>query len=133
MQIVGFPMRRLSSTSTSTSVCHSIGFYIHGSSLSKQNNKAADQLSSNYTTDQLLCFYFADSKLISSSSYTQNSSCKHVRVMYTPLNPTFKPASNFVLLIVPSRYFCSGSFCFLSWCLKFFVLLAPYVCFHIFS
>ena len=45
----------------------------------------------------------------------------------------FKPASNFVLLIVPSRYFCSGSFCFMSWCLKFFVLLAPYVCFHIFS
>ena len=30
-------------------------------------------------------------------------------------------------------YFCSGSFCFMSWCLKFFVLLAPYVCFHIFS
>ena len=23
--------------------------------------------------------------------------------------------------------------CFMSWCLKFFVLLAPYVCFHIFS
>ena len=45
----------------------------------------------------------------------------------------FKPASNFVLLIVPSRYFCSGSFCFMSWSLKFFVLLAPYVCFHIFS
>ena len=42
-------------------------------------------------------------------------------------------ATFFVLLIVPSRYFCSGSFCFMSWCLKFFVLLAPYVCFHIFS
>ena len=39
----------------------------------------------------------------------------------------------FVLLIVPSRYFCGGSFCFMSWCLKIFVLLAPYVCFHIFS
>ena len=26
----------------------------------------------------------------------------------------FKPASNFVLLIVPSRYFCGGSFCFMS-------------------
>ena len=25
-----------------------------------------------------------------------------------------------VLLIVPSRYFCGGSFCFMSWCLKFF-------------
>ena len=24
-----------------------------------------------------------------------------------------------VLLIVPSRYFCGGSFCFMSWCLKF--------------
>ena len=44
----------------------------------------------------------------------------------------FKPASNFVLLIVPSRYFCGGSFCFMSWCINFFfVLLAPYVCFHI--
>ena len=31
----------------------------------------------------------------------------------------FKPASNFVLLIVPRRYFCGGSFCFMSWCLKF--------------
>ena len=27
----------------------------------------------------------------------------------------FKPASNFELLIVPSRYFCGGSFCFMSW------------------
>ena len=43
----------------------------------------------------------------------------------------FKPASNFVLLIVPRRYFCDCTFCFMSWCLKFFVLLAPYVCFHI--
>ena len=50
----------------------------------------------------------------------------------SPLNFS-KPASNFVLLIVPSRYFCGGSFCFMSWCIKFFVLLAPYVCFHIFS
>ena len=40
--------------------------------------------------------------------------------------------SDVVLLIVPSRYFCGGSFCFMSWCIKsFFVLLAPYVCFHI--
>ena len=39
-----------------------------------------------------------------------------------------------MLLIVPSRYFCGGSFCFVSWCLKFFfVLLAPYVCFRVFS
>ena len=29
------------------------------------------------------------------------------------------------------RYFCGGSFCFMSWCIKFFVLLAPYVCFYI--
>ena len=32
----------------------------------------------------------------------------------------FKPAS-FVLLIVPRRYFCGGSFCFMSWCLSFFL------------
>ena len=43
----------------------------------------------------------------------------------------FKPASNFVLLIVQRRYFCGGTFCFMSWCLICFVLLAPYVCFHI--
>ena len=39
-----------------------------------------------------------------------------------------------MLLIVPSRYFCGGSFRFMSWCLKkIFVLLAPCVCFHIFG
>ena len=38
-----------------------------------------------------------------------------------------------MLLIVPRRYFCGGSFCFMSWCLNFFVLLVPYVCFHIFN
>ena len=31
----------------------------------------------------------------------------------------FKPASNFVFLIVPRRYFCGGSFCFMSWVFKF--------------
>ena len=36
------------------------------------------------------------------------------------------PAINFIFLIVPRRYFCDGSYCFMSWCL-FFVLLAPYV------
>ena len=30
----------------------------------------------------------------------------------------FKPASGFVLLIVPGRFFCGGSFCFVSWCLE---------------
>ena len=30
-----------------------------------------------------------------------------------------KPASNFILLIVPKRYFCCGSYCFMSWCLYF--------------
>ena len=38
-----------------------------------------------------------------------------------------------MLLIVPSQYFCGGSFCFMSWCLNYFVLLAPYVCFHIYT
>ena len=33
---------------------------------------------------------------------------------------SIKPASNFVLLFVPSQYFCGGSFCFMSWCLKYF-------------
>ena len=34
----------------------------------------------------------------------------------------FEPASNVVLLIVPRRYFCGGSFCFMSWCLFIFLL-----------
>ena len=54
-----------------------------------------------------------------------------VCVLFVWLTNRFKSASNFVLLIVPSRYFCGGSFCFMSWCLNYFVLLAPYVCFHI--
>ena len=32
----------------------------------------------------------------------------------------FGPASDFVLLVVPGRYFCGGSFCFVSWCLENF-------------
>ena len=39
--------------------------------------------------------------------------------------------SNFILLIVPRRYVCGGSYCLMSWCLKYFVLFAPYVCYHI--
>ena len=35
-----------------------------------------------------------------------------------------------MLLIVPRQYFCGGSFCFVL-VFIFFVLLAPYVCFHI--
>ena len=38
-----------------------------------------------------------------------------------------------MLLIVPRRYFCGGSFLFYVLVFNFFVLLAPYVCFHIFS
>ena len=37
-----------------------------------------------------------------------------------------------VLLIVPSRYFCGGSFCFMSWCLKYFCAvgaLCMFACF----
>ena len=45
----------------------------------------------------------------------------------------FKSASDFVLLIVPRRYFCGGFFLFYVLVFKMFVLLAPYVCFHILS
>ena len=31
----------------------------------------------------------------------------------------FKPASEFILLISPRRYFCGSSYCFMSWCLIF--------------
>ena len=30
-------------------------------------------------------------------------------------------------------YFCGGSFCFMSWCLKNFCAVGAYVCFHSFS
>ena len=38
---------------------------------------------------------------------------KYVRVIWAMMR-------DFVLLIVPRRYFCGGSFCFMSWCLNFF-------------
>ena len=41
--------------------------------------------------------------------------------------------SNFIKLVFPMRYFCGGSYCFMSLCLNCFVLLAPYVCYHILS
>ena len=41
-------------------------------------------------------------------------------------------ASNFVLLIVPSRYFCGGSFCFMSWCLFFFCAVGALCMFSLF-
>ena len=43
-----------------------------------------------------------------------------------------KPPSNFILLIVPRRYFCCGSNCFVYWS-RIVVLFEPYVRFHIFS
>ena len=46
----------------------------------------------------------------------------------TDLSP---PVILYILLIVPRRYFCGVSYCFMSWCLNCFVLLAPYVCYHI--
>ena len=42
------------------------------------------------------------------------------------------PPSNFILLIVPRRYFCCGSNYFVFWS-RIFVLFEPYVRFHIFS
>ena len=38
--------------------------------------------------------------------------------------------SNFVLLVVPGRYFCGGSVCFVFWS-RIFVLFEPYVRFQI--
>ena len=43
----------------------------------------------------------------------------------------FKRASNFVLLIVPRRYFCGVFSLFYVLVFKIFVLLAPNACFHI--
>ena len=40
--------------------------------------------------------------------------------------------SNFLLLIVPRRYFCCGSNCFVFWS-RMFVLFEPYVRFFVFN
>ena len=45
----------------------------------------------------------------------------------------FKPASNFVLLIVPRRYFCGGSLCFMSWCLFYFIFFCAVGALCVFS
>ena len=53
-----------------------------------------------------------------------------------PLNQMISSAPStkkvFVLLIVPSRYFCGGSFCFVSWCVKFFLCCWRLMCVFIF-
>ena len=36
------------------------------------------------------------------------------------MNSIERESKSALLLIVPSRYFCGGSFCFMSWCLKYF-------------
>ena len=46
-------------------------------------------------------------------------SLQKLRVRLWPCKTGLSPPVT-VLLIVPSRYFCSGSFCFMSWCLKIF-------------
>ena len=77
--------------------------------------------------------YFISLKMISFPLFI----CMYIRataedeVEVVAMKNRLKPSCNFVLLIVPRRYVCGGSFSFLSWCLKLFVLLAPYVCFHI--
>ena len=43
-----------------------------------------------------------------------------------------KKLVNFILLIVPRRYFCCGANYFVFWS-RLFVLFEPYVRFHIFS
>ena len=43
-----------------------------------------------------------------------------LRVRLWPCKIDLNPPVSFVLQIVPSRYFCGGSFCFMSWCSKYF-------------
>ena len=37
------------------------------------------------------------------------------------------------VIFITDRYFCGGSYCFIYVLVLNFVLLAPYVCFHIFN
>ena len=62
--------------------------------------------------DSLLNLFF--NNLITTAqifSKGNNTFILHLRLQAT------NKVSNFLLLIVPSRYFCGGSFCFMSWCL----------------
>ena len=45
--------------------------------------------------------------------------CEPLQKLRVSFIPVKKLASNVILLIVPRRYFCGGSYCFMSWCLIF--------------
>ena len=44
----------------------------------------------------------------------------------------FEPAGGFVLLVVRCRCFCGGSFCFVSWCLRYFCAVGAFCVFSCF-
>ena len=67
-----------------------------------------------------------------SQSMVSNKNKTHCTPKFHYIKPGFKGVliswiCNFVLLIVPSRYFCGGSFCFMSWCFKIFCDFVMYV------
>ena len=42
-----------------------------------------------------------------------------LRVRLWPCKTDLSPPVIFILLIIPRRYFCGGSFCFMTWSLNF--------------
>ena len=60
---------------------------------------------------------------------TKHNPCTNLRhKFHFQMEHIYKRASNFILLIVPRRYFCGVLFLIYVLVLKILVLLVPYVC-----
>ena len=58
-----------------------------------------------------------------------NTAIKYRKYLCSSIHLNF--LVNFVLLIVPRRYFCGCSFCFMSWCLNLFLCCWRLMCVYI--
>ena len=69
------------------------------------------------------------------SDFTRDVIC-HLKQFKLRQFIIYSPSVAYVIIDIINEwlymYFCGSSFCFMSWCLKFFVLLAPYVFFFFF-
>ena len=72
-------------------------------------------------------------KIAAHSSYNMFSRKKYLIVNLVFSHLIFWSGNLCLIAPFPDRCLLVPSYCFMSWCLKFFVLLAPYVCYHIFS
>ena len=99
-----------------------------GSILTKIIAYFEDKTISKKKTSALLLYAQMEHDTCNKNIMQEQQDLLHVFVYY---DVSFKQHP--VLLIVPRRYFCGGSYCFISWCLRFFVLLTPYIMLSYFS